>query len=75
MLKLTEAELAEMGFLGNSRFAFWSGEADILYFFREDEWHLEISRDSGSIFYQQTKEDLLTLIRLFTPPQEVKDVS
>jgi hypothetical protein len=79
MLKLTEAELAEMGFKPR-RNGF-----DAVVFNRDmEDGYMEYDPSYCGVWigncsgypteaYPQTKEDLLTLIRLFTPPDEVKD--
>mgnify|MGYP003511190236 CR=1 FL=1 len=70
MLKLTEAELAEFGF-GREPMRFYrpSGEGGVVYLSHSNYWCVEADSYSGSAIYPQTKEDLLTLIRLFTPPK------
>lgn len=77
MLKLTEAELAEMGFRKG-----WDDwyrleldcETGMEHYGKNGEALWCIDAESGlAFFYPQTKEDLLTLMRLFTPPQEAKD--
>lgn len=75
MLKLTEAELAEMGFrsridgFGEAMFTKDSG----YWFVEYDPTRCEVWTGNGNgyplLAYPQTKEDLLTLIRLFTPPK------
>ncbi len=76
MLKLTEAELAEMGFRRDYHgYAISLGEYSGKYIGIDDgRWSVS-DADSISYCHPQTKEDLLTLIRLFTPPREVKDAS
>lgn len=79
MLKLTEAELAEMGFKTRK-----NGFGAIMFSRDMEDGYMEydpsycgvwIGNNSGypTEAYPQTKEDLLTLIRLFTPLSEVND--
>jgi len=78
MLKLTEAELAETGFRKSRKsksWVLWVGGMDIEYQPSAGKWLAATDLDLGATCYPQTKEDLLTLIRLFTPPREVKDAS
>ena len=90
MLKLTEAELVEMGFRKNGWSLMWrpkwmnQGEGawgtcigfvvEVSHGWAYGTWWVD-PNDGVCQIYPQTKEDLLTLIRLFTPPQEVKDVN
>jgi len=69
MLKLTEAELAEMGF-GQ----YWGFTLHRTAPVRYEHGEFRVGSGVLTRIYPQTKEDLLTLIRLFEPPQEVKDV-
>lgn len=75
MLKLTEAELAEMGFRTRK-----TGFGAVVSFKDLEDGYIEYDPSYCGVWvgnysgypaeaYPQTKEDLLTLIRLFTPPQ------
>lgn len=80
MLKLTETELTEMGFSRRTTFRmefYQYGKASTFAYTPERGEVFVADNKDGDVVeaYPQTKEDLLTLIRLFTPPQEVKDVS
>ena len=75
MLKLTEAELAEMGFEDRDRV--WErllDATDIPVTLQYMQYWTPVgfrvwNEFSSMECYPQTKEDLLTLIRLFTPPK------
>lgn len=65
MLKLTEEELKELGFEH-----YWGSLLHGTTPLRQDNGEFRVGRGVLFRVYPQTKEDLLTLIRLFTPPQE-----
>lgn len=78
MLKLTASELAEMGFSRRTTFRmefYQYVKARTLTYIPEYGGVFVADNKNGDVLaaYPQTKEDLLTLMRLFTPPQEAKD--
>jgi len=73
MYNPTEAELAEMGFVKYpDGVEIRCGEGFVWKGSNSNHWFVSAGDRSAEV-YPQTKEDVLTLIRLFTPPQEMKD--
>ena len=70
MLKLTEAELAEIGFSYSPFCTSWMKRLGEYTLTCANSGDWGVRSFMGSAFFNlHFKEDLLTLIRLFTPPQ------